>query len=130
MLDRFEKSDGLGAIYPAMLNSIAAMWHLGYSRGNPNMVRAMVEFEKLGIDCPQGTSDYPTPTFRMQPCFSPTWDTALAVSAVGLAGVDKRDPRMIKAADWLLSKEVREKGDWAEKVRNVAPGGSVFRVQN
>ena len=130
MLERFEKSDGLGAIYPAMLNSIVALRVLGRSVDDPQMIRAMDEFEKLGIDCPQGTPDYPTPTFRMQPCFPPVWDTAQAVYALGEAGVPKNDPRMLKAVDWLLSKEVRHKGDWAEKVKNVEPGGWYFEFNN
>lgn len=130
MLERFEKSDGLGAIYPAMLNAIVALRCLGYSMDDPVLIRAVDEFEKLGIDCPEGTEDYPTPTFRMQPCFPPVWDTAQAIYALGEAGVAKDDPRMIKAADWILSKEVRHKGDWAEKVRNVEPGGWYFEFNN
>ena len=66
MLDHFERSDGLGAIYPAMLNAIVALRCLGYSFDDPQMIRAMDEFEKLGIDCPNGEPGYPTPTFRMQ----------------------------------------------------------------
>jgi squalene-hopene/tetraprenyl-beta-curcumene cyclase len=130
MLERFEKSDGLGAIYPAMLNSIVALRCLDYSLDDPQMIRAMDEFEKLGIDCPDGSDDYPTPTFRMQPCFPPVWDTAQALYALGEAGMRKDDPRMLKAADWLLSKEVRQKGDWAEKVKNVEPGGWYFEFNN
>ncbi len=130
MLERFERSDGLGAIYPAMLNAIVALRYLGYSADDPQMIRAMDEFEKLGIDCPEGTPDYPTPTFRMQPCFSPVWDTAQVLSTLGEAGVAKTDPRLLKAADWLLSKEVRHKGDWAEKVKNVEPGGWYFEFNN
>jgi len=71
MLERFEMSDGLGAIYPAMLNAIIALRCLGYSLDDPQVIRAMDEFEKLGIDEPNGTADYATPTFRMQPCMSP-----------------------------------------------------------
>ena len=130
MLERFEGSDGLGAIYPAMLNAIVALRHLGYSLDDPQMIRAMDEFEKLGIDHPSGEPNYPTPTFRMQPCFSPVWDTAQVVSSLGEAGVASTDPRMIKAADWLLSKENRHKGDWAQKVRNVEPGGWAFFFNN
>ncbi len=130
MLERFERSDGLGAIYPAMLNSIVALRYLGYSQDDPQVIRAMDEFERLGIDEPNGTPDYPTPTFRMQPCFSPVWDTAQVLSTLGEAGVPKNDPRLLKAADWLLSKEVRHKGDWAEKVRNVEPGGWYFEFNN
>src|SRR5246500_5831120 len=76
MLERFEKSDGLGAIYPGILNSIIALKCLGYSNDDPQVIRALDEFEKLGIDEPNGTPDYPLPTFRMQPCASPVWDTA------------------------------------------------------
>jgi squalene-hopene/tetraprenyl-beta-curcumene cyclase len=130
MLERFEKSDGLGAIYPAMLNSIVALRCLDYSLDDPQLIRAMDEFEKLGIDCPEGTPDYPIPTFRMQPCFPPVWDTAQAMYALGEAGVRRDDPRMLKAADWILSKEVRQKGDWAEKVKNVEPGGWYFEFNN
>ena len=130
MLERFEKSDGLGAIYPAMLNSIVALRCLGRSVDDPQMIRALDEFEKLGIDSPNGTPDYPTPAFRMQPCFPPVWDTAQAIYALGEAGIPKNDPRMLRAADWLLSKEVRHKGDWAEKVKNVEPGGWYFEFNN
>ena len=109
MLERLEMSDGLGAIYPAMLNAIIALRCLGYSEDDPQVIRARDEFEKLGIEQP-ATADMPEPTFRMQPCASPVWDTAQAVYVLGEAGVPRNDPRMIKAADWILSKEVRHKG--------------------
>jgi squalene-hopene/tetraprenyl-beta-curcumene cyclase len=129
MLERFEKSDGLGAIYPGILNSIVALRCLGYSTDDPQVIRALSEFEKLGIDEP-AIADHSEPTFRMQPCMSPVWDTALALFALGESGVSKNDPRMLKAADWILSKEVRNKGDWAVKVPNVAPGGWYFEFNN
>ncbi|HEX3585078.1 MAG TPA: squalene--hopene cyclase, partial [Candidatus Angelobacter sp.] len=129
MLDRFEKSDGLGAIYPGILNSIVALRCLGYSTDDPQVIRALSEFEKLGIEEP-GIAEYSEPTFRMQPCMSPVWDTALAMFALGESGVPKDDPRMLKAADWILSKEVRAKGDWAVKAPNVAPGGWYFEFNN
>jgi squalene-hopene/tetraprenyl-beta-curcumene cyclase len=130
LLARFEMSDGLGAIYPAMLNAIVALACLGYTQDDPQFIRAMDEFEKLGIDKPEGEPNYATPTFRMQPCMSPVWDTAQAVYALGEAGVAKDDPRMLKAVDWLLSKEIRHKGDWAESVKDVAPGGWAFEFNN
>jgi squalene-hopene/tetraprenyl-beta-curcumene cyclase len=130
LLERFEMSDGLGAIYPAMMNAIIALRCLGYSNDDPQFIRAMDEFEKLGIDNPEGEPNYPTPTFRMQPCVSPVWDTAQAVFALGEAGVDKNDPRMVKAAGWLLDKEVRQKGDWANNVPNIEPGGWYFEFNN
>jgi len=129
ILDRVEMTDGLGAIYPAMLNAIIALRCLGYSEDDPQVIRARDEFEKLGIEQPPD-EEVIEPTFRMQPCVSPVWDTAQAVYALGEAGVPRDDPRMIKAADWILSKEVRHKGDWSVKVPNVEPGGWYFEFNN
>ena len=70
MLERLEMTDGLGAIYPAMLNAIIALRCLGYSEDDPQVIRARDEFEKLGIEQP-ATPEMPEPTFRMQPCMSP-----------------------------------------------------------
>src|SRR5260370_39131733 len=50
MLERFEMSDGLGAIYPSMMNAIIALRCLGYLVYYPQVIRAMDEFEKLGIE--------------------------------------------------------------------------------
>ena len=129
MLERLEMSDGLGAIYPAMLNAIVALRCLGYSDDDPQVIRARDEFEKLGIE-DAGDGDYSEPTFRMQPCMSPVWDTAYAVFALGEAGVPRTDPRLLKAVDWMLAKEVRHKGDWSVKVPNAEPGGWYFEFNN
>ena len=77
MLERLEMSDGLGAIYPGIMNSIIALRCLGYSLDDPQVIRAMDEFEKLGIE--------EETTFRMQPCMSPVWDTAYAIFALARA---------------------------------------------
>jgi len=122
MLERFEMSDGLGAIYPSILNSILALRCLGYSLDDPLMIRAMDEFEKLGIE--EGD------TFRMQPCKSPVWDTAYALYALGEAGVSPKDPRMVKAADWILQRQVRKSGDWAVKNKKGKPAGWYFEFNN
>jgi squalene-hopene/tetraprenyl-beta-curcumene cyclase len=124
LLERMEMSDGVGAIYPAMLNAILALRCLGYSMDDPQMIRALDEFEKLGI------MDEETGRFRMQPCMSPVWDTAYALYVLGECGVSRTDPRLLRAADWILSKEVRHKGDWAVKVRNTQPGGWYFEFNN
>lgn len=122
MLERLEKSDGLGAIYPAILNSIIALRCLGYSLDDPQVIRAIDEFEKLGIE--------EEDTFRMQPCMSPVWDTAYAMFALGESGCGRKDPRMVQAAEWMLKKQIRTKGDWAVKVKNVEPGGWYFEFNN
>ena len=122
MLERFEMSDGLGAIYPSMLNAIIALRCLGYSLDDPQVIRAMDEFEKLGIE--EGD------TFRMQPAMSPVWDTAYALFALGEAGVPANDPRMVKCADWILQKQVRTVGDWKVKNKKGQPGGWYFEFNN
>src|SRR6185437_12918954 len=122
MLERFEMSDGLAAIYPSIMNSALAMRCLGYSMDDPQVIRAMDEFEKLGIE--EGD------TFRMQPCVSPVWDTAYALFALGEAGVSPTDPRMTKAAEWILQKQVRNPGDWAVKNKKGKPGGWYFEFNN
>jgi squalene-hopene/tetraprenyl-beta-curcumene cyclase len=129
MLERFEMSDGLGAIYPGILNSILALRVLGYSMDDPQVIRAVDEFEKLGIHEP-GIPDISESTFRMQPCMSPVWDTAYALFALAESGVPGDDPRMVKAAEWMLKKQVTHKGDWAVKVPNVEPGGWYFEHNN
>lgn len=129
MLDRFEKTDGLHAIFPAMLNAIIALRCLGYSEDDPQVIRARDEFEKLGIE-QAPNEDCAEPTFRMVPCMSPVWDTAQAITALGDAGIRRDDPRMLKAVDWMLAKEIRHKGDWAVKVPNVEPGGWSFEFHN
>jgi squalene-hopene/tetraprenyl-beta-curcumene cyclase len=122
MLERFEMSDGLGAIYPSIMNSIIALRCLGYSLDDPQVIRAMDEFEKLGIE--EGD------TFRMQPCMSPVWDTAYALFALGEAGVPADDSRMVKCADWILQKQVRSGGDWQVKNKQGKPGGWYFEFNN
>jgi squalene-hopene/tetraprenyl-beta-curcumene cyclase len=122
MLEHFEMSDGLCAIIPSILNSIIAMRCLGYSMDDPQVIRALDEFEKLGIEDEQG--------FRVQPCVSPVWDTAYALSALGESGVAPAEPRMVKAAEWMLKKQNRHKGDWSVKVPNAEPGGWYFEFNN
>src|ERR1035441_5790451 len=122
MLERFEMSDGLGGIYPSMMNAIIALRCLGYSVDDPQFIRAMDEFEKLGIE--EGD------TFRMQPCMSPVWDTAYALFALGEAGVAANAQRMAKCADWILQKQVRNEGDWQVKNKAGKPGGWYFEFNN
>ena len=122
MLERLEMSDGLGAIYPGIMNSIIALRCLGYSLDDPQVIRAMDEFEKLGIE--------EQDTFRMQPCMSPVWDTAYAVFALAESGVPPSDPRLVQSCEWMLKKQVTRRGDWYVKNRKASPGGWYFEFNN
>jgi squalene-hopene/tetraprenyl-beta-curcumene cyclase len=122
MLERLEMSDGLGAIYPGIMNSIIALRCLGYSLDDPQVIRAMDEFEKLGIE--------DETTFRMQPCMSPVWDTAYAIFALAESGVPATDQRLVQPSEWMLRKQVTRKGDWCVKNRKAAPAGWYFEFNN
>jgi squalene-hopene/tetraprenyl-beta-curcumene cyclase len=122
MLERLEMSDGLGAIYPGIMNSIIALRCLGYSLDDPQVIRAMDEFEKLGIE--------EETTFRMQPCMSPVWDTALAIFALGESGVTPTDSRLVQPSEWMLKKQVTRRGDWCVKVPRIEPAGWYFEFNN
>ncbi len=123
MFSRIEKSDGLGAIFPAVVNSVMAMHSLGYDESHPHVASSLDKLRRLEIE--EGDS------IRLQPCQSPVWDTALAISALHEAGVASSDPAIVAAARWLVGKEVRSSGDW--KVRNrddVEVSGWYFQFQN
>lgn len=120
MLERFEKSDGLGAIYPAMQYAIMALEALGYPVDHPVRATAQREFDNLLVE--RGDE------FFFQPCFSPVWDTAIAGYAMTEAGY--RSPGLAHAADWLVSKEVRSKGDWSVRRPRTEPSGWYFEFAN
>ncbi len=122
LLDRMRDSDGLGAIYPAMVNGVFALKALGYQDGDPALERAIREVERLEI------AD--ETTIRVQPCFSPVWDTALAAFTLAESGVPGDDPALARANRWLRANEIRRYGDWAVKNRDAAPAGWAFEFQN
>ena len=121
ILERTRFTEGLGAIYPAMMYFIMALDALGYPKDHPDLVDAVRHFESLLIETPG--------RFVFQPCLPPIWDTALTAFALGEAGV-RDDRRMTRAADWLLSKEVRRKGDWSVKRPDTEPSGWAFEFAN
>ena len=121
ILERTRCSDGLGAIYPSMMYVIMALDVLGYPKDHPDQEEATRQFMNLMVDDHRG--------FFFQPCYSPVWDTAIAVHVLGESGcVPGR--ALTPAADWLLSKEVRRKGDWSIKRPNVEPSGWYFEFAN
>ena len=125
MIERLEKSDGLSAIFPAMMNSIMALTELGYGLEHPLLKREIDRFEGLVIE--------EADTLRVQPCHSPVWDTAISAYAIGVANPRRSEAvrrSLQKAGDWLLSKEVKEPGDWAVKRPTVEPSGWYFEHAN
>ncbi|HVO57269.1 MAG TPA: squalene--hopene cyclase [Dongiaceae bacterium] len=122
MLEHIERTEGLAAIYPAMMNSIFALMALGHGPDDPLTYREIKEFSRFEIE--EGD------TIRMQPCVSPVWDTCIAMVALQEAGVAPDHPALVKAADWLLSKQILGPGDWQVKNKDAEPGGWAFEFRN
>jgi squalene-hopene/tetraprenyl-beta-curcumene cyclase len=123
MLERFEGSDGLAAIFPAMLNSLIALKALGYPDDDPQVVRATRTLKELERE----TED----SVRIEPCVSPVWDTAIVAIALRESGLPGDHPALSRAAEWLMTKEIRFRGDWQFKNPvDVEPSGWVFEFEN
>ncbi|MGH2587726.1 MAG: squalene--hopene cyclase, partial [Dehalococcoidia bacterium] len=122
ILQRLEASDGLGAIFPPIINTIIAFRALGRAPDDPILVSQIHALEKLEIE--EGE------TLRVRPCFCPVWDTALALNALVESGVAADDPRLCQAARWLMRREVRRPGDWQVKCPGTAAGGWYFEYAN
>jgi len=123
MLERFEGSDGLAAIFPAMLNSVIALKALGYADDHPVLAREMQELKRLQHE----TAD----DVRIEPCFSPVWDTAIVAICLAESGIPPEHPAMKKCGDWLMEKEIRFRGDWQYKnPAKVESSGWVFEYNN
>jgi len=122
MLNHLERTEGLAAIYPAIMNSIFALMALGHGPEDPLTYREIKEFSRFEIE--------ERDTIRMQPCVSPVWDTCIAMVALEEAGLPPDHPALVKAAEWLLSKQVLGPGDWQVKDKDAEPGGWAFEFRN
>ena len=122
MVDHFQNSDGIGAIFPPIINSIIALRCLGYDNDHPFTRSQMLELERFEIE--EGD------TLRVAPCFSPVWDTALTSVALVESGLAPNDSSLIRAARWTLEKEVKTVGDWKFKNPKGRPGGWYFEYAN
>jgi squalene-hopene/tetraprenyl-beta-curcumene cyclase len=123
MLERFEGSDGLAAIFPGMLNSLIALKALGYPDDHPQVLRVQRLLKKH-----EHQTEH---TVRIEPCLSPVWDTAIVAICLQESGLPADHPALEKAADWLLSREIRFRGDWQYKnPAKVEPSGWAFEFEN
>jgi squalene-hopene/tetraprenyl-beta-curcumene cyclase len=122
MLERLERSEGLGTIYPAMMNSIFALLALGGDTTDPLVAREIRFLERYEIE-EKGT-------IRVQPCISPVWDTAIAMVSLEEAGLDPAHPSLIASERWLLENQILGPGDWQVKNQKAEPGGWVFEFRN
>jgi squalene-hopene/tetraprenyl-beta-curcumene cyclase len=150
MLERFADSDGLGAIFPPMIYTVISLRCLGYADDSREMRWALKQLEDLMIE----DGD----TIRLQPCFSPVWDTSLTLIALAdgwhalslcegrrefaqssrpskTQGVPPEQgapshAAVTKGVRWLLDKEVRRPGDWTLSNPRLEPAGWFFEYRN
>ncbi len=131
---RRQEADGSwGGIQPPWVYSLIALSLCGYPlehplirRGLEGLNRFMVEDrdDMRGVGAPPGRSR------RLEACQSPVWDTALAIVALGDAGLDGDHPAMLRGARWLLGEEVTTYGDWSVARPHLSPGGWAFEFAN
>ena len=121
--DRLNGEDGLGAIFPAMVNSVMMFDVLGYPRDHPDVKIARASIDKLLVVKPDEA--------YCQPCVSPVWDTVLACHALMDAGGSGTAERVRKGLDWLKPLQVLDVvGDWVDQSPGVRPGGWAFQYAN
>ncbi|MFA5040607.1 MAG: squalene--hopene cyclase [Bdellovibrionales bacterium] len=119
--ERLNGEDGLGAIYPAMANSLMMYTCLGYEKDHPLRVIARKAIDKMVVDTPEQA--------YCQPCLSPVWDTALSAHALMEAGASHA--AVEKACDWLKERQILDVvGDWATWRPKARPGGWAFQYNN
>lgn len=122
-VDRFADSDGLGAIWPAMVNAAVALVCQGHQADSPALVEALKQIDLLEVDDAAG--------LRVQPCVSPIWDTVWVMMALLEAGLSGDHPALERAGRWLLERQALKEGDWRHAVRrSVRPGGWYFQFRN
>jgi squalene-hopene/tetraprenyl-beta-curcumene cyclase len=122
ILARLEGSDGLGAIFPPIVNTIIALHGRGYPLDHPVIRKQADELDKLTIE--------EADTLRVQPCFSPVWDTALAVNALLESGSPPGAPEIVRAATWLLGRRGNCRRDGVPDAFDAAGAGWYFEYAN
>jgi len=122
-IERLNGEDGLGAIFPAMVNALEAMVFLGYPADHPHRVTAKHALEKLLVR--DGEQAY------CQPCVSPVWDSALAALALQEVGDGAAQAAANRALDWLKDRQLMDQpGDWQVKRPDLPGGGWPFQYGN
>src|SRR4051794_27967994 len=91
--ERLNGEDGLGAIFPAMANSVMMFDVLGYSKDHPDYAIARASVDKLLVIKPDEA--------YCQPCVSPVWDTALACQTLLDVGSAPAVAGARAGLDWL-----------------------------
>ena len=121
--ERLNGEDGLGAIFPAMANSVMMFDALGYPESHPQRAIARRSVEKLLV-----VHEHEA---YCQPCVSPIWDTGLICHALLEAGGERAAAQVKKGLEWLVPNQILDvRGDWAARRPDLRPGGWAFQYAN
>ena len=121
--ERLNGEDGLGAIFPAMANSVMMYDVLGYAESDPQRAIARQSIEKLLVVHEDEA--------YCQPCVSPIWDTGLVCHALLEVGGERAVAEATRGLDWLVPKQILDVGgDWIARRPDVRPGGWAFQYAN
>lgn len=121
--ERLNGEDGLGAIFPAMVNSVIMYEALGVPKEDPRRSLARESIDRLVIRHKEEA--------YCQPCMSPVWDTALAAHALLEAGATRSITSANAALAWLAGRQILDvKGDLAWGKPKARPGGWAFQYNN
>ncbi|MBI2083011.1 MAG: squalene--hopene cyclase [Deltaproteobacteria bacterium] len=125
-------------IYPAMAYAALAIKALGYPLSDPTIQKALGGLKRFRQkeNLPPSPPSLPKRGvgggfIHQQCCISPLWDTPWVARTLLESGLQKDDPQLLKAARYLISKQITNlKGDWSQKNRDALPGGWSFEFQN
>jgi squalene-hopene/tetraprenyl-beta-curcumene cyclase len=121
--ERLNGEDGLGAIFPAMANSVMMFDALGYPGDHPQRATARRSIDKL-----LAVHEHEA---YCQPCVSPVWDTGLLCHALLEVGGDRAVAQARKGLEWLVPRQILDlKGDWIARRPDIRPGGWAFQYAN
>ena len=116
-----DKGDFAG-IQPAMFNALLALHLLGYPKDHPACVKGMEAVDRFMLE--------KDGRLWMQACVSPLWDTAICANALLDSGLPSDHLALVRAGEWIISKQVTTRGDWKVKNPNAEPGGWAFEFYN
>lgn len=123
VLERLNGEDGLGAIFPALVNALEMMVILGYPADDARRVTAKRALERLLVN--NVSHAY------CQPCVSPVWDTGLASLAMQATGGATAHSAWGRGLDWLKTKQLLDApGDWRDQKPHLKGGGWAFQFAN
>jgi squalene-hopene/tetraprenyl-beta-curcumene cyclase len=122
VLERQEATGDWGGIIPAMLNSMLALKCLDYDVNDPIVQRGLAAIDRFCIEAAE--------TYRVQPCVSPVWDTALVMRSLVDSGLAPDHPALVRGGEWLIAKQILDYGDWMVKNLAGQPGAWAFEFEN